>query len=85
MEPGGERDIHDESHIHEAAEDDLGIAQDGEDIVESYLSLGCVPPEIGFQACFDVSSLILVEPLCSLRAGIPEVFSVSLAGTQEVS
>lgn len=84
MKPGGERDIHDEAHVHEAAEDDFGVAQDDEDIAESYLSFGCVPPEIGFQACFDVSSLILVQPLSSLWAGIPDVFSVSLAGTQEV-
>lgn len=70
------QNLHNETHVHEAAEDDFWITQDGENVVESNLAFGRISSKIGFQPGFDISSLILVQPFGCLGARFWQRWSV---------
>lgn len=62
------QNLHNETHVHEAANEDFGVAQYDEDIADGNFALVSVVAKICRQACLDVGALILTEPLSLFRA-----------------
>lgn len=64
------RNVHNETHVHEATEDDFGITQDHYHVASRNLALGRVSPQISLQACFDIGPFIFSQPFRLFRAVI---------------
>lgn len=62
------RDVHDEAHIHEPADDDLGVAKDGADVAKGDLALVRIPTQVGLESGLEVGTLLLGQPLGVLGA-----------------
>lgn len=69
--PCGQRacgNVHDEAHVHEPADDDLGVTKDGADVAEGDLALVRVPTQVGLESGLEVGTLLLRQPLGVLGA-----------------